>query len=93
MYRALAEGGTGLIVTGWAYVERSSRVRLTDVGMDTDGLIDPWQQTIQPAKEAGARVLLQIAHVGGIVVPDVNPSALSPSGISPLLISNKSFFR
>jgi len=82
LYRALAEGGVGLIVTGHAYVERSGRTHAEMSSIAQDELIPIWRRTIRPAQRAGARVMMQINHGGANCSPAVTPEALSPSGVS-----------
>ena len=82
-YRELADGGVGLIVTGWAYVEKLSQMRSTCVGMHTDSLVDIWRKIIEPARKSGAKLIMQVGHSGGVIFSDDYPDAVSPSGISP----------
>ena len=81
LYRALAEGEVGLIVTGHAYVERSGRPHPEQCSIADDSVISNWRKTIRPAQEAGARVMMQINHGGASCDPDVTPELLSPSGV------------
>ena len=81
MYRSLAEGGTGLIVTGQAFVERVGRSGLYNSGIDTDDQIEPWRRTIGPAQKAGARVIVQLNHCGAVGSVNANPHPISPSGV------------
>ncbi len=82
MYRALGEGGVGLIVTGHACIEYSGRTNGTMTAMAADELIPAWRETIRPAQAAGARVMMQINHGGSNVDPTTTPEPLSPSGVA-----------
>ena len=82
LYRALAEGGVGLIVTGHAYVARSGKVHPENSSIASDEVIPAWREAIRPAQEAGARVMMQINHGGGQVDPTITPEPLSPSGVA-----------
>jgi len=82
LYRALAEGGVGLIVTGHAYVARSGRAHPEMSSIASDDVIPAWREVIRPAQEAGARVMMQINHGGAQVDPTVTPQPLSPSGVA-----------
>ena len=82
IYRALAEGGVGLIVTGHACVEYSGRAHAHMAAMAADDLIPAWSEVIRPAQQAGARVMIQINHGGASVDPAVTPDPLSPSGVA-----------
>ena len=82
LYRALAEGEVGLIVTGHAYVERSGQPHPEQCSIADDAVIADWRTTIRPAQEAGASVMMQINHGGASCDPDVTPELLSPSGVA-----------
>jgi len=81
LYRDLAEGGVGLIVTGHAYVARSGKAHPEMSSMASDQVIPAWRAAIRPAQGAGARVMMQINHGGIQVDPSVTPEPLSPSGV------------
>ena len=81
-YAALARGGIGLIVTGHAYVERAGQAHPEMASIATDDVIAAWRETIRPAHEAGARVMMQINHGGASCDPALTPHPLSPSGVA-----------
>ena len=81
MYRKLAEGGTGLIVTGHAYIERPGKAHPEMASIADDSLIPLWREVIRPAQDAGARVMMQINHCGASCDPLVTGEPLSPSGV------------
>jgi 2,4-dienoyl-CoA reductase-like NADH-dependent reductase (Old Yellow Enzyme family) len=80
-YLALARGGVGLIVTGHAYVDRGGKGHPEMASIADDTLIPVWRETVRPAQEAGARVMMQINHCGSGCDPAVTPQPLSPSGV------------
>ena len=82
LYRALGEGGVGLIVTGHTWIEPSGRAHARMCSLAEDELIPIWREVIRPAQEAGARVMVQINHGGANVDPTVTPNPVSPSGIA-----------
>ncbi|MFN2202059.1 MAG: hypothetical protein ACK2UO_12680 [Caldilineaceae bacterium] len=82
LYRELANGGVGLIVTGHAYVARSGRAHPEMSALDRDEMIPAWRETILPAQQAGAKVMVQINHGGASCDPAVTPRAMSPSGVA-----------
>ncbi|RCK80338.1 MAG: NADH:flavin oxidoreductase/NADH oxidase [Candidatus Ozemobacter sibiricus] len=64
---ALACGGAGTIITGFAYVSRQGRaLQGGQAGIDHDDKIAPWARVLEQVRraEAGTKVLLQIAHTG-----------------------------
>lgn len=82
LYRALALGGVGLIVTGHAYVDIGGKAHGCMSSVAEDAVIPIWRTVIRPAQEAGARVMMQINHAGASVDPAVTPNPLSPSGVA-----------
>ncbi len=81
MYRSLAEGGVGLIITGHSCVEMAGRTHPYMCSLSDDNLIPAWRETIAPAQAAGARVMIQLNHGGANVDPQATPNPLSPSGV------------
>lgn len=82
LYRELAEGGVGLIVTGHAYVVRGGKAHPEMAALDRDDLIPLWRDTIRPAQAAGAKVMVQINHGGASCDPLATPDPRSPSGVA-----------
>lgn len=82
IYRALGEGGVGLIVTGHACVEYGGRAHGHMAAIASEELVPTWREVIRPAQEAGARVMMQLNHGGANVNPKVTPDPLSPSGVA-----------
>ena len=80
LYRQLADGGVGLIVTGHAYVARGGKGHPEMAALDRDELIPMWRDVIAPAQAAGAKVMVQVNHAGANCDPAVTPNAFSPSG-------------
>jgi len=82
MYRALAEGGVGLIVTGHAFVHPSGRCRKQMCGIHDDAVVDAWRTVTDAVHEAGAKIALQMNHGGRQCMPDaVEGPLLAPSPI------------
>jgi 2,4-dienoyl-CoA reductase-like NADH-dependent reductase (Old Yellow Enzyme family) len=69
MYRRLAEGGVGLIVTGHAYVHPGGRVRKEMSGIYDDALIPAWHEITDIVHGAGAKIAMQINHGGRQCMP------------------------
>jgi len=81
IYEALARGGIGLIVTGHAYVARSGKAHPEMASIESDDLIPAWRETVRPAQELGARVIMQVNFGGSSCDPAVTPHPISPSGV------------
>jgi 2,4-dienoyl-CoA reductase-like NADH-dependent reductase (Old Yellow Enzyme family) len=79
----LARGGTGLIVTGYAYVSEQGKAAVRQLGISDDGYIDGLRRLVKAAHDYGARIVVQIAH-GGLslgLLGRTGRVALAPSRI------------
>lgn len=67
IYRDLADGGIGAIITGFVYVSQSGRaMQPGQCGIDTDDKIDSWRQVINRVKSEhhDLPLFMQLAHAG-----------------------------
>lgn len=64
VYKRLADGGVGLIITGYAYIDINDQPNSHMIGMYDDVFIDEWKELIHYIHEKGARIALQIASGG-----------------------------
>ena len=67
LYRELAAGGVGTIVTGFVFVSRAGRaMQAAQCGMDEDGKIGPWREIVEAVRTASpeTKLVMQIAHAG-----------------------------
>lgn len=81
--RGLAEGGVGLIVTGYAYVSDEGKAAGRQYGISHDRHIAGMRRLAQAAHDHGARIAVQIAH-GGLnlgLLSKKEGVALAPSEI------------
>ena len=79
LYRRLAEGGTGLILTGHMYVDPRGQASAKQTGIHHDGLIPALQRATDAVHDAGGRIFAQIGHCGSQTkVSGVTPVAPSP---------------
>lgn len=92
IYRTLAKGGVGLIITGHAYVQTNGRCSPDQIGIYKDDLIAELKKLVGEVHRASSdcRIAMQIAHAGrqaarGSVENPVAPSAVTDSstGITP----------
>jgi len=63
-YERLARGGTGLIITGYAYVNKTGQSYPLQNGIYDDAVIPEWRAITDRVHEHGARIAMQIAHGG-----------------------------
>ena len=67
LYRCLAAGGVGTIVTGFCYVaQRGRAMQPGQCGIDSDDKIPAWQAVVSAVREVPAHtvMLMQLAHAG-----------------------------
>jgi 2,4-dienoyl-CoA reductase-like NADH-dependent reductase (Old Yellow Enzyme family) len=89
LYRELARGGVGLILTGHAYVTPVGKAHAEMLSVHCDELLPGLQTLSQAVHAEGGRIALQISHGGrqcdepydaGMVAPSAVPN---PSGSIP----------
>jgi len=84
LYKTLAKGGVGLIITGHAYVQPSGRAVPYQMGIDKDDLIPGLRRIAKTVHEQGdgCKVAMQLAHCGRqsfILEKTIAPSAVFES--------------
>lgn len=86
VYRNLAKGGAGLIITGHAYVTPQGKVGPGQLGIWSDELIPGLRALSEVVHEHGARIVAQLAHGGPLAYAAVG-ERVAPSpmkGARPL---------
>lgn len=81
LFRDLAAGGVGLIVSGHAYVAPEGKAHPEMLSAHCDQMIPGLQTLAQAAHDAGGRVALQINHGGRQCNPACTPERLAPSAV------------
>jgi 2,4-dienoyl-CoA reductase-like NADH-dependent reductase (Old Yellow Enzyme family) len=89
LYRQLAEGGTGLIVTGHLFVAAGGKAHAEMTGIHEDRLVDPLAALACAAHQGGAAIAAQLNHGGracdpALVAEPLAPSAVPASGKAPM---------
>ncbi len=64
-YRTLAEGGVGLIITGYTFVSREGKQLPGTMGIHVDDFAEEMRTLTKAVHEAGGKVCIQLVHVGG----------------------------
>lgn len=76
-YRELAQGGIGLLVSGYAYVSPEGKALPHQMGIHDDALEPDYRRLVAAVHGAGGKIAVQIAHGGG-------QSASAVSGLRPV---------
>ncbi len=82
VYRRLAEGQVGLIITSHAYVRKDGQAGLFQLGLYDDHLKDGLKQMVKAVHGANGRIVAQISHAGFFAnakLSGVTPLAVSPA--------------
>jgi len=88
LYCTLADGELGLIITSGSLIEPWKNNPQTlglrsPLAIYEDGYIDAWQEIIRDVHERGAKIAMQIGHLGRQDVPELRGSALmAPSAVN-----------
>ncbi len=82
LYRELTEGGTGLIISGYAFVRPEGKQLTGKMGIHTDDFAKDYERLVKTVHDSGGRIAAQIVHAGGQAIEDnsgkqpVAPSAV-----------------
>jgi 2,4-dienoyl-CoA reductase-like NADH-dependent reductase (Old Yellow Enzyme family) len=67
LYRRLAEGGAGTLITGFVFISQTGRaMQPGQCGIDSDGKTAAWETITEPIKRdfPGTALFMQLAHTG-----------------------------
>ena len=73
LYRRLAKGGIGLIITGFQYVTPNGIAMIYQLGNYTDDQIDGLTRLSDAIHQAGGKVIGQLVHTGSKANPELFP--------------------
>ena len=84
MYRQLAEGGVGILITGHAYVHESGRASLTQTAIHKDEYVPRLAELVDATHSAAedCKIVVQITHGGRQVSPDSVSEPIAPSAVT-----------
>lgn len=86
LYDRLANGGVGLIISGYAYVSRDGKSAAM-LGIDSDKLIPKYRELVNQVHQKGARIAMQINHCGRQTTKEMTGS----QPIAPSVVKEKVF--
>lgn len=79
LYRRLAEGGAGLLLTGHMYVDPRGQASANQTGIHDDKVIPALRRATDAVHEVGGRIFAQIGHCGSqTMMSAITPVAPSP---------------
>jgi 2,4-dienoyl-CoA reductase-like NADH-dependent reductase (Old Yellow Enzyme family) len=84
LFRELAEGGVGLIVTGMTSISLSDQMRPCQNSLASDDYLPTYERLTTDVHERGTKIAVQLAHGGrerGKWLKEGDPPALAPSVI------------
>jgi len=87
LYVALARGGIGLIVTGFAFVRPDGRQLPRKMGIHTDAFADEFRKMTEAVHDAGGRIAIQLVHAGG----QTNAAAAGRRPLAPSAVEAEQF--
>ncbi len=89
LYRRLAEGGAGMIITGFAAVTPAGRgAVLRQLMIDRDDLVPDYRRLVDHVHDHGARIAVQLAHCGR----QTTAEAAGCRPLAPSAVRDKSLF-
>ena len=80
LYRALADGGVGLIITGHSYVHPSGKHSPRQLGIYSDDRIPGLKQLTRAVHDRGGRIVMQLNY-GGAYLSRSRVSQMTPEDI------------
>lgn len=64
-YTTLAQGGVGLIITGYAFVRREGKQLPGKMGIHVDDFADTMKKMTKAVHDVGGKICIQLVHAGG----------------------------
>ncbi len=81
-YRELAEGGIGLIITGYTFVRPEGKQLPGKMGIHTDDFAEDYRKMTKRVHEVDGRIAVQLVHAGGQTdAANAGRQPLAPSAI------------
>ncbi|WP_435252428.1 NADH:flavin oxidoreductase/NADH oxidase family protein [Streptomyces tendae] len=81
LYRRLAVGGAGLLITGHVMIDRRAVAQPGDVVLEEDTPLAPFRDWAAAGQSAGGQVWMQINHPGRVVPKDLSRTTWAPSAV------------
>ncbi|MFG2156917.1 NADH:flavin oxidoreductase/NADH oxidase family protein [Streptomyces olivaceus] len=81
LYRRMAAGGAGLLLTGHVMIDRRAVAQPGDVVLERDTPLEPFRRWAEAGRSAGGRIWMQINHPGRVVPKDLARTTWAPSAV------------
>ncbi|RME62523.1 MAG: NADH:flavin oxidoreductase, partial [Nitrospirae bacterium] len=81
LYRNLAQGGTGLIISSYTYVDYQGKASPGMLGADRDEHVPGLRKLSETVHKEGAKIILQLAHGGSQTKYDTGLPKVGPSAV------------
>ena len=81
VYRRLAAGQVGLVITSHAYVRKDGQAGLFQLGIDDERMKEGLGQLVRAVHGEGGKIVAQISHAGFFANPKL--SGVAPFAVSP----------
>jgi 2,4-dienoyl-CoA reductase-like NADH-dependent reductase (Old Yellow Enzyme family) len=89
LYEHLAQGGVGLIVTGYSYVSRDGKSHAM-LGIDRDEHISKYRELVNHVHNNGAKIVMQINHCGRQTTKEMTGTqTIAPSAVKDNMLLDK----
>jgi 2,4-dienoyl-CoA reductase-like NADH-dependent reductase (Old Yellow Enzyme family) len=81
LYRRLAAGGAGLLITGHVMIDRRAVAQPGDVVLEHDTPLEPFRRWAEAGQSAGGQIWMQINHPGRVIPKDLTRTTWAPSAV------------
>lgn len=81
-YRQLAQGGVGLIITGYTFVRPDGKQTRGSLGVQSDDLAPQLQELAEVVHQEGGKLCMQLVHTGGQARVAAVMRLLAPSAVA-----------
>jgi 2,4-dienoyl-CoA reductase-like NADH-dependent reductase (Old Yellow Enzyme family) len=82
LYKRLALGNIGLIITGYTFVKPEGKQLVGTLGIHTSAFKDDYQRLVKTVHDAGGTIAMQLVHAGGQAIPDnAGEEPVAPSAV------------
>ncbi len=89
-YKDLAQGGVGLIISGYAFIRLEGKQQVGKMGIHTDDFKTDYEILTRTVHEMGGKIAVQLVHAGGqAVAKNSGQQPLAPSAVKVEQFSQK----